>query len=228
MPDNAKAKKPRKPRGKNGTPLAKYPPVVLQDLDRLILAGYGAVRCCNFLVANYSDVLAAPSHDTMQRHINARKEVLETDLDLKLKIEALSREVDMTKLDPKDMLSWVEGLLRLNAQLMQNNLLRNRNAHDPRVEKIVADVSHNTASLLETKMRLEAHGKLMTTRLQSTVRILSHHLIEGIVQTYKDIHGEKKLKEFGDGLDAMVKGLDLEAIEDELNEALGVKGTGRG
>lgn len=216
MPEQEKPK--RRP---NGTPIAKYPKTLLRQIDRWVLSDMGAIKIVGQLIKYYGDQIVPPSYNTMHAYVVKRRQQITEDLELRLELEALSLDHDLTRLNPKDSLDWVDHLLLLNAELMQSNMQRNRGVGDTRFDKIVADVSNNTAALLETRMKLEAHGKLMNARLQASIRILGRHLMNGVADAYKKIHGDKRLKDFSDAVGAMIDGLDVEAIEEELNEATG-------
>lgn len=218
-PEKAKPAKKKKVRGKNGTPVAKYSPRVQQELDKLILGGYGAMRLLNFLVLSHPEIVP-PSIDTMHRYKKKREKLLESDTDLRLEIERSVRDINMLGINTKDSQEVVDALFEMYVERIELIKKRNHRLGDPRQEKLLIELGSGMQDLLGMRVDLEKHGRLMQARMTTSIQLIAKHMLTGVAKVYEKLHGDKKLQEFSTGLDQMVRALDVEALEAELNESL--------
>jgi len=210
----------RKPNGKNGIPIDKFPAYVLEEIDDFIFAGDGATKIYNHIALGHPKLTPLPDVSTFHRYIQARRLQIEADQILQMSIAQGNKNINLRRLDTTSDPEVIEALLVTTLQQVELYKRFSRGSVNSAGAKAYNDSLGKVVDLLALRMKLESHGKLMETRMALTVNVLAKHLVAGIAKVYKDIHGEKKLKEFSESLDSMIRGLDLEAVEKELTEAL--------
>ncbi len=198
--------------------MQRFPKYVIKELTRLVHLGQGPSDCLKWIRLNYKGPVHIPSLRTIKTWQRVTLNRLEHDNDLRLEIEKYmhSSEINLAEFDPRDRKALLQGTIELMVQRIEHIGKLNKNLGDPRYEKIITENIQTIRAISHTLNQMETQEGLSPEVVQIISDTVGKHLMDVYMKAYRAVHGEAGVEDLGKQIKSLVKGLNMEAIEQEI------------
>jgi hypothetical protein len=198
---------------------AFFPPELVDASDRLILRGMKRINILREMQLQFPNV-EFPSEGSWLQYCTRRIAVINRDETLKKSLEALTREVNLLKVDTSNPEAVLNSIIEQASHKIEELKRQNAQVHDVGRENVIVGHLKILNDALKTQLAMQSQGYFINDKLQEAARIMSNELYKAFVEAYKKVHGDAKFSELDKALQAIMGNAYWETLEMRVSQTL--------